>query len=63
MQPFLKYTPIYVVTYGPAKLVIDFSMSTFINILIIQIIYLIITILLMTLIYKRGGRKLNVNGG
>ncbi|MBQ9071935.1 MAG: ABC-2 family transporter protein [Bacilli bacterium] len=63
LQPILKFTPIYVVTYGPAKLVIDFSYSSFITILLVQIIYLIMTILLLALIYKKGVRKLNVNGG
>lgn len=63
LQPILKFTPIYVVTYGPAKLVIDFNINSFITILIVQIIYLIVTILLLTLIYRKGVRKLNVNGG
>lgn len=63
LQPILKFTPIYVVTYGPAKLVIDFSINSFITILIVQIIYLIVTILLLALIYRKGVRKLNVNGG
>ena len=63
LQPILKFTPIYVVTYGPAKLVIDFEFSSFITIIFIQIIYLIVTILLLTLIYRKGVRKLNVNGG
>ena len=63
LQPILKFSPIYVITYGPAKLVIDFNMSSFITIIIIQIIYLIITILLLTFMYRKGVRKLNVNGG
>jgi len=62
-QPILKYTPIYVVTYGPAKLVIHFSMNLFINVLLIQLLYLLIVIVLLIIIYKKGVRKLNVNGG
>ena len=27
LQPFLKLTPIYTVCYGPAKLIVDFSME------------------------------------
>ena len=63
LQPILKFTPIYVVTYGPAKLVIDFSINSFITILLVQMIYLIVTIILLALIYRKGVRKLNVNGG
>ena len=63
LQPILKFTPIYVITYGPAKLVIDFSINSFITILLIQIIYLIITSILLVIIYRKGVRKLNVNGG
>ena len=63
LQPIMKFTPIYVVTYGPAKLIIDFSMQNFIHILVAQIIYLVITISLIVILYKKGVKKLNVNGG
>ena len=63
LQPILKFTPIYVITYGPAKLVIDFNFNMFFTIILVQIIYLIVTILLLTLMYRKGVRKLNVNGG
>lgn len=63
LQPIMKFTPIYVVTYGQAKLIIDFNIQNFVYILIAQIIYLIITILLMIFLYEKGVKKLNVNGG
>lgn len=63
LQPIFKFSPIYVVSYGPAKLFVDFSNSMFIEIIIIQIIYLIISFLLVHFIYKKGVKKLNVNGG
>jgi len=63
LQPILKFTPIYVVTYGPAKLVIDFSMNSFFTIILVQLIYLLTTILILTIIYRKGVKKLNVNGG
>ena len=63
IRPILKCTPIFVVTYGPAKLLIDFSMRSFIQVLIAQIIYLIVTIVLIMILYERGVKKLNVNGG
>ena len=63
MQPIIKFSPIYVVSYGPAKLFVNFTNSGFIKILIAQIIYVIISFTICHLIYKKGVRKLNVNGG
>lgn len=63
IRPILQCTPIFVVTYGPAKLLIDFTMEKFIQVLIAQIIYLIITIAVVLILYKKGAKKLNVNGG
>ena len=59
----LKYSPIYAVSYGPAKLFVDFSFEKCIPIIISQIIYLFIAYGLCSLIYKKGVKKLNVNGG
>ena len=63
IRPIIKCTPIFVVTYGPAKLLIDFSTEKFIQILIAQILYLVISILIIGILYKKGVKKLNVNGG
>lgn len=63
IRPILQCTPIFVVTYGPAKLLIDFIMSKFIQVLVAQAIYLIITIAVVLILYKKGAKKLNVNGG
>ena len=63
MQPIIKFSPIYVVSYGPAKLFVNFTNSGFTQIIIAQIIYLIISFTICHLIYKKGVRKLNVNGG
>lgn len=63
IRPIMKCTPILVVTYGPTKLIIDFTMKEFIEILIAQIIYLIISIGIVTILYNKGVKKLNVNGG
>jgi len=62
-RPIIKCTPIFVVTYGPARLIINFTFSNFINILIAQITYLVIAILIVLILYERGVKKLNVNGG
>lgn len=63
LQPFFKLTPIYTVCYGPAKLIVDFSMEKFIEILLAQIIYLAVGFGLMFFIYGKGVKKLHVNGG
>ena len=59
----ISFTPAYVIIYGPSKLIVDFSLSMFKTILLAQIIYLIIAFTLMMIIYSKGVRKVNVNGG
>jgi len=63
LRPIIKCTPIFVVTYGPAKLFIDFNINTFIQICIAQILYLVISIFVIIALYNKGVKKLNVNGG
>ena len=63
LQPFLTYSPIYVITYGPAKLFVDFSFWVFVKVLFAQVIYVFIACSLCFYIYKKGVKKLNVNGG
>lgn len=59
----IRYSPIYSTSYGPAKLILGFSGELFKNILLAQFITIAIIILLMIIIYKKGVKKLNVNGG
>lgn len=63
LQPLLKLTPIYTVCYGPAKLIVDFSPAKCLEILAAQVVYLACGVALMFLIYRKGVRKLYVNGG
>ena len=63
VQTILNYSPVYVTTYGPAKLFVDFNYNSLILILIAQVIYLVFSVLLANLIYRKGVLKLNVNGG
>ena len=63
IRPIVQCTPIFVVTYGPAKLLIDFSTEKFIQIFIAQMIYIVLSIALVLILYERGVKKLNVNGG
>lgn len=63
IQPLLNYSPIYTISYGPAKLFVDFNINNFISVLITQIIYIIVSWNICTIIYKKGVKNLNVNGG
>ena len=63
LQSILIWSPIFVITYGPAKLVVDFSFSALFKILLVQFIYLIISTILVLLMYRKGAKRLNVNGG
>ncbi len=62
-QPLIKFSPIYVVNYGPAKLMVDFSFVTAAKIFLAQMIYIIITLLILFSLFRKGVKKLNVNGG
>ena len=59
----LNYSPIYAISYGPAKLFVDFSYSNLVPVILSQLFYIIISYLLCKLIYKKGVKSINVNGG
>lgn len=63
MQPILKFSPIYVISYGPARLFVNFAWQDFIKVFIAQIIYIGISWGICSLVYKKGVKNLNVNGG
>lgn len=57
------YLPFAYVTYVPAKLAVDFSFSNFYQQFTIQIVYLTIFFSLAMILYRKGAKNLNVNGG
>lgn len=63
IQKIIKFTPVYGMSYGPAKIVIDFNSTILKEVLIAQIITITIVLILIFIIYERGVKKLNVNGG
>ena len=63
MQPFLKFTPVYVVNYGPIKSILNFDFNSFINIIIAQVLYLIVVMIILFALYAKGVKRVNVNGG
>ena len=63
LQPLIKLSPVFTTMYAPAKMAVNFSFDAFIEIFIYQVIYLIVSMGLCLLLYKKGVKKLNVNGG
>lgn len=59
----IRYSPIYVTCYGPAKLFVDFSWSSAAEILVSQVVYVGIAWAMCYALYRKGVRKLNVTGG
>lgn len=59
----LTYSPVYAVSYGPARLFVIFSWDNFIYVLIAQVIYVFISYMICALLYRKGVKRLNVNGG
>lgn len=63
VQKILQFSPVSAINYGPAKLFVSFSWEQLIPILISQIAYMLIAYLLCMLVYRKGVKRLNVNGG
>ena len=63
LQPIIKCTPVLAVTYGPAKLIIDFNFGMFWQIIAVQCIYLVVSFTILFVLYRIGTKRLNVNGG
>lgn len=63
MKMIMRFSPIYVISYGPARLFVNFELSEFISVLVTQIIYVFAIYIICLLLYKKGVKNLNVNGG
>jgi ABC-2 type transport system permease protein len=63
LQPLIIASPIFVTCYGPARLFVNFTGETCASVIIAQIIYVIAIYLLCSLIYRKGVKRINVNGG
>lgn len=63
IRTIVRFSPIYGVSYGPAKLVISSSFTLFKEVILSQIIIIIVISILISIVYRKGVRKLNVNGG
>ena len=63
VQKILTFSPVYVVSYGPAKLFVDFSYEKAFSIILAQFIYILVAYGICSFIYRKGVKKINVNGG
>ena len=63
LAQIIRYSPIYVTCYGPAKLFVDFSYSSALEILVSQVVYIGIAWSMCYALYRKGVRRLNVTGG
>jgi ABC-2 type transport system permease protein len=63
LQKVSHYLPFAYVTYVPARLAVDFSMNNFYRQFSIQILYLVVFFIISMMLYRKGAKNLNVNGG
>lgn len=63
IQPIAKLSPIFALCYGPAKLFVSFSWKLFLIVLLSQLFYVVFAYVICSLLYRKGVRSLNVNGG
>lgn len=59
----IEYSPIYSMFSGTAKLMSQFSWELFLKVTISQVFYTALFIGLGLLVYKKGVRRVNLNGG
>ncbi len=63
LQVIARALPFSSMIYGPARLFVAPSLSTFINVMALQIAWIVVLGLLLSVSYRRGIRELTVNGG
>lgn len=63
LQEISRFLPFSFVTYVPAKMAVSFTLGDFLFNLGIQVIYLGVFVILSFILYGRGAKRLNVNGG
>jgi len=63
LQKIAGALPFSSVTYGPARLFVTPTVELFVNVMTLQILWIVILGLLLTAAYRRGVAYLTVNGG
>jgi viologen exporter family transport system permease protein len=63
LQVLAKALPFSSTIYGPARLFVTPSPQLFMNVILLQISWIVILSLTLTLVYRRGLTQLTINGG
>lgn len=63
LQSVAKALPFAYMVYGPAKLFVSPSVGLFVNIISLQVVWIVVLGLILVLSYRRGVAYLTVNGG
>jgi ABC-2 type transport system permease protein len=63
LQTLSRALPFSSMTYGPARLFVTPTMDLFINVMALQMIWIVVLAVLLTISYRRGVAYLTVNGG
>ena len=63
IQPTIKILPFNLLTWAPAKLTVAYSNELFVQILTMQIFWVTVLVIISTLIFKAGTKKLIIMGG
>jgi ABC-2 type transport system permease protein len=63
LQTLARALPFSSMTYGPARLFVTPTMDLFINVMALQLGWIVVLAVLLTIAYRRGVAYLTVNGG
>lgn len=55
--------PFAAVAYAPARVFVDFSYESFAELAALQLVWIAVLVLVVAVIYRRGVREVNINGG
>jgi len=63
LQVIARALPFSSTIYGPARLFVTPSLELFINVMVLQIFWIVVLTFILTVVYRRGLSQLTVNGG
>jgi ABC-2 type transport system permease protein len=63
LEAVVRFLPFSYITYGPARLVIAFTWERFLQTAVVQAVYIALSALLAVVVYRKGVKMVNVNGG
>ena len=62
-QGILRFLPFSLITWAPAKMVVDFSFEHAMSVMPLQLVWCSGSVLLALFVFSRGVKKVNVHGG